>query len=36
MSLDDFQNKYTMVYEPDKVSEYNYYCYSSGKGVKGL
>lgn len=33
MSLADLQNKQTMVYEPDEVSEYNYYWYSTGKRV---
>lgn len=31
MSLADLQNKQTMVYEPDKVSEYSYYWYISRK-----
>lgn len=32
MSLADLQNKPTMVYEPDKVSEYNYIDIVAGKG----
>lgn len=31
MSLADLQNKQTMVYEPDEVSEYSYYWYISRK-----